>query len=116
MEQKVSNTAVRIGHNSITKAHRLYHDDSCQDLVIILSKETIKVHKAILCSRSDFFRVACKKSTFKEGEESVIDLSADDEDPIGNHPSPVRLMIEYFCTLDYEVYLPCSVWTKDTDG
>lgn len=88
------------------------------DLAIICGSDTHKVHKAIVCSQSEFFRLACRKRTgsvsdFKEAQSGVIDLPSreidahdtkseafkwdlDAEDPVC-----VRFMIHYFYHLDY---------------
>lgn len=84
---------------------RLYAEEDYKDLTIICGSERIRVHKAIVCSRCDFFKAACKKSSYKESRDSVIDLSADGEDAVGSHPSVVRLMIEYLYTSNYDVPL-----------
>lgn len=89
---------------SFTDHCRLWEDDESKDMTIISGEDKIMVHKAILSSRSDFFKAACAKGTFKEGQENVIDLSADDEGAPRNHPSPVSLMVEYLYTLSYDVW------------
>lgn len=43
----------------------MYNDEDYADLTIRSGSQTFKVHKAIVCARSDFFKVACKKSAFK---------------------------------------------------
>ncbi|KAI4846408.1 hypothetical protein E4T44_05077 [Aureobasidium sp. EXF-8845] len=76
------------------------------------------VHKAIVCSQSEFFRLACRKHTdsggnFKEAQNGVVDLpsrklntnSAKPEDfkwdLDAEDPKCVKLMIHYFYHLDY---------------
>ena len=53
-----------------------------------------------MCSKSDFFKAACRKDTFKEGTENTIDLSADAQ---GDDASIVQLMIKSLYILDYDV-------------
>jgi hypothetical protein len=88
------------------------------DLTIICGPDTHRVHKAIVCSQSAFFRLACRRHIesgreFQEAQSGVIVLpsreienngtesedstwDADAEDPVS-----VRFMIHYFYHLDY---------------
>ena len=91
-----------------------------------LGSSTFKVHKAVVCTRSDFFRAACRKDTFKvsthcaiptpickpcqlssrlsqEGRENVISI-VDDEGP--ENGKTVCVMIDFMYNLDYEVRSP----------
>ncbi|KAF2737119.1 hypothetical protein EJ04DRAFT_129332 [Polyplosphaeria fusca] len=66
------------------------------DFTIVCGERTWKVHKAIICPRSDYFARAV---TFgKEAEDKCIDLVEDD-------PEVVGLMLEYFYTGDYKVLI-----------
>ncbi|KAF4946278.1 hypothetical protein FGADI_11304 [Fusarium gaditjirri] len=65
------------------------------DLVISCGKDQYRVHKAIICPRSHFFKAACD-GKFKEAQTGTIDLP--DDDPIA-----VRMMIEY---LYHDAYVP----------
>ncbi|OCL12363.1 hypothetical protein AOQ84DRAFT_386177 [Glonium stellatum] len=65
---------------------------SFSDLTILCGPNEHKVHKAVICPRSEFFNAACRFG--KEAETGIITLSDDD-------PETVRLMIEYFYTLEY---------------
>ncbi|PCD23850.1 hypothetical protein BFJ63_vAg11781 [Fusarium oxysporum f. sp. narcissi] len=65
------------------------------DLVISCGKDQYRVHKAIICPRSDFLKAACD-GEFKEAQTGTIDLPDDD-------PVAVRMMIEY---LYHDTYAP----------
>ncbi|KAF5253945.1 hypothetical protein FANTH_1270 [Fusarium anthophilum] len=72
------------------------------DLTITCSKDQCRVHKAIICPRSKFFKAACD-GNFKEAQTSTIDLPDDD-------PVAVRMMIDY---LYRDTYLPTGVIHRD---
>ncbi|KAF4342500.1 amino acid transport gap1 [Fusarium beomiforme] len=65
------------------------------DLVISCGKDEYRVHKAIVCPRSHFFKAACDGG-FKEAHKGTIDLPDDDA-------VAVRMMIEY---LYHHTYAP----------
>ncbi|KAG5804747.1 hypothetical protein H9Q74_004426 [Fusarium xylarioides] len=65
------------------------------DLTISCGKDQYRVHKAIICPRSNFFEAACS-GEFKEAQTGEIDLPDDD-------PVAVRMMIEY---LYHDTYTP----------
>ncbi|EXL42130.1 hypothetical protein FOCG_15478 [Fusarium oxysporum f. sp. radicis-lycopersici 26381] len=67
------------------------------DLVISCGKDQYRVHKAIICPRSHFFKAACD-GKFKEAQTGTIDLPDDD-------PVAVRMMIEY---LYHDTYAPAG--------
>ncbi|TID23405.1 Leptomycin B resistance protein pmd1 [Venturia nashicola] len=48
------------------------------DMSITCKQKVFKVHKAIVCTRSSFFRNAMKNGTFTESESGNIDVSDDD--------------------------------------
>ncbi|KAG9647929.1 hypothetical protein KCU95_g15647, partial [Aureobasidium melanogenum] len=55
------------------------------DLTITCGSDTYKVHKAIVCSQSEFFKLACRKHTdfggeFKEAQSSIIEIPSRDLD------------------------------------
>ncbi|KLU84725.1 hypothetical protein MAPG_03764 [Magnaporthiopsis poae ATCC 64411] len=74
---------------------RLYQDADYSDLVLSWGGQDYKVHKAIVCPRSDFFAAACR-GDFGEAREGRISLSEDD-------PQVVDLMIYYMYHLDYDI-------------
>ncbi|KAM0269464.1 hypothetical protein ACHAPA_004029 [Fusarium lateritium] len=63
------------------------------DLTIICGKDRYKVHKAIVCPRSQFFKAAIS-GNFKEALTSEISLPKDD-------PVAVRMMVQYLYLDDY---------------
>lgn len=101
----------------------LYGNEKYADLTVIAGPRTFKVHKAVMCPRSAFFRAACKKDTFKvceahicatsrwlthrllqEGRENVIRLTTSAEDPEDSDDVKIlALMIEFMYYLDYSV-------------
>lgn len=46
------------------------------DVVVIVgpSKTKYNLHRVIICTKSPFFKAACKRNTFKEGQERTINL------------------------------------------
>ncbi|GAB1737758.1 hypothetical protein NU219Hw_g2166t1 [Hortaea werneckii] len=58
---------------------RLWEDRTHADLTIECHPRQWKVHKAILCSHSDFFKAACQPGRFKEGSDNVITLRSQAE-------------------------------------
>ncbi|OIW22532.1 hypothetical protein CONLIGDRAFT_587322, partial [Coniochaeta ligniaria NRRL 30616] len=71
----------------------LYKDGKYSDLTIVCGESTYRAHKAVLCTRSQFFAKACD-GAFQEASTGVIDLSQDD-------PQAVKMMMHYFYHLDY---------------
>ncbi|KAL6714131.1 hypothetical protein ACLMJK_008625 [Lecanora helva] len=65
------------------------------DLTLKCRDQTFKVHKAIICSRSDFFS-ACCWGNFKEAKSKCIDLSDDD-------PKLLSKLLDYLYALEYNV-------------
>jgi hypothetical protein len=63
------------------------------DLTITCNNKQWAVHKAVICSRSSFFDLACSRH-FRESKTGIIDLPGDDEDAVGE-------MIYYLYHLDY---------------
>ncbi|KAI1436273.1 hypothetical protein GGR50DRAFT_693274 [Xylaria sp. CBS 124048] len=64
------------------------------DLEILCAGKVYRVHRSVICPRSDFFTAACRGG-FKEAYEGKICLEDDD-------PRAVDLMIRYFYHLDYD--------------
>ncbi|KAI6833718.1 hypothetical protein KC315_g10044 [Hortaea werneckii] len=76
--------ALKVANDELALAvNKLWEDRTHADLTIICHPRQWKVHKAILCSRSDFFKAACQPGRFKEGRENVITLPSRTDDP---HP------------------------------
>ncbi|KAF1994640.1 hypothetical protein P154DRAFT_367263 [Amniculicola lignicola CBS 123094] len=71
----------------------LFECGKYSDLTIVCGTKRYSVHRAIVCSRSEFFDGACR-NPFKESESGVIDLTEDD-------PEAVEHMVNYFYHLDY---------------
>lgn len=46
-------------------AGSLFGDEEYSDLTITCGPHTFRVHKAIVCPRSDYFKAACRKGRFK---------------------------------------------------
>lgn len=71
----------------------LFECGKYSDLTIVCGTKRYSVHRALVCSRSEFFEGACR-NPFRESETGVIDLTEDD-------PEAVEYMISYFYHLDY---------------
>ncbi|KAK4245719.1 hypothetical protein C7999DRAFT_33934 [Corynascus novoguineensis] len=76
---------------------RLYSSGEYSDLVISCRREEYHVHRAIVCTQSEFFAAACRTS-FKEAQEGKVDLPDDD-------PRLVHIMIHYLYHFDYDLDL-----------
>ncbi|PCD21347.1 hypothetical protein AU210_016313 [Fusarium oxysporum f. sp. radicis-cucumerinum] len=81
-----------LGKLCAVSTQRLFDDGTYSDLTIVCDNHH-KVHKAIVCPRSEFFASACN-GPFQEGESSVIHLAEDD-------PFAVKAMLHYLYHLDY---------------
>ncbi|GAB7362809.1 hypothetical protein MBLNU230_g3112t1 [Neophaeotheca triangularis] len=57
---------------------KLYYSGEHSDLKVICGPYHFRVHKAVLCCQSDFFKAACKDGRFIEGSTGVINLKAID--------------------------------------
>ncbi|PNP79249.1 hypothetical protein FNYG_07325 [Fusarium nygamai] len=76
------------------------------DLTITCGEDQYRVHKAIVCPRSNFFKAACD-GKFKEAQTGRIDLPDDD-------PAAVRMMIKY---LYHDTYVPAgAIIHRDCNG
>lgn len=101
---------------------RLLISQEFSDLKIQCGKYSFSVHKPIVCAQSEYFRVACRKGTFKvtcviellvitpnswqEGESGIFELKATDSDGAGgddgcDDPECVMLMVHFFYHQDY---------------
>lgn len=86
----------------------LYESGEYSDLTVKCGLRSFKVHKSVLCPRSKYFATACRKGTFKEGQEGVITLKAVDNGPDADNdaaddPHAVEMMMEYFYRMDHKV-------------
>jgi len=109
-------------------ARSLFGNDEYADLTIVCGPLTFRVHKAIVCPRSAYFRSACRKGYFKvgiatctikraviprkltasqEGEEDLITLKASSTDSQVDNtgtddPEAITHLIYYLYNLDYK--------------
>ncbi|KAI0859964.1 BTB/POZ protein [Xylaria cubensis] len=70
----------------------VYSDGKYSDLTISCGGKEHQVHKALVCTRSDFFAAACRD--FTEGHKQVVNLPDDD-------PNAVEIMVYYLYHGDY---------------
>lgn len=71
---------------------KLWRTGQYSDLTITCNGSQWKVHKAIVCLASDFFKACC--NNFKEASSGVIDLPGDRADA-------VNALLKYIYTADY---------------
>ncbi|KAK8208933.1 hypothetical protein M8818_003896 [Zalaria obscura] len=55
---------------------RLLESGDYSDLIIKCGVDTYNVHKAIVCTRSNFFRIACREGTFKVTKPVMVTTTA----------------------------------------
>ncbi|KAI5211419.1 hypothetical protein AUEXF2481DRAFT_25775 [Aureobasidium subglaciale EXF-2481] len=96
----------------------LHKNGAYSDLKIVCGSTTYNVHKAIVCPQSDFFRVACRPDTFREGRTGIINIPATVGRDKTHYEKPIaaeefdwdldvetriaiKLMIHYFYHHDY---------------
>lgn len=72
----------------------LYKSSDYSDFKIICGNDVHKVHKAIVCSQSDFFAAACRFG--QEATNGEIRLQED-------KPALVKAMIQYLYHLEYDL-------------
>ncbi|KAK5074610.1 hypothetical protein LTR70_010116 [Exophiala xenobiotica] len=78
--------------------HWLQTSHAYSDLKLLCQDEVFQVHKAVICSRSQYFATSCKWG--KEGKlKEEIELKDDDSKLIG-------LMVDYLYQLEYDDLLP----------
>ncbi|KAI4718036.1 Arabinanase/levansucrase/invertase [Aureobasidium sp. EXF-10727] len=93
------------------------------DLTVTCGTDSYKVHKAIVCTQSEFFYRACKGS-FKEGQTGIIEIPARntkdcrseiDWDPDAEDPETVKHMMRYLYHQDYLETETCPAPGERTD-
>ncbi|PIA96380.1 hypothetical protein CB0940_10869 [Cercospora beticola] len=72
----------------------LFGDDRYTDLTILCSEHKWRVHKAIVCTRCEFFAKAVDDG-FQEAGAGVIDLPND-------HPNAIAAMLRFLYTDEYD--------------
>lgn len=97
-------------------------------MTITCGSDIYKVHKAIVCSQSDLFRIACRPAnddsngSFKEAKTGIIELPCRDMahshddiawDADAENPKAVKLMIHYLYHLDYLEVETAKLKTKE---
>ncbi|EAT77701.2 hypothetical protein SNOG_14849 [Parastagonospora nodorum SN15] len=78
----------------LTSVDNLLNSGEYSDLTIICGDETHKVHKAIVCSRCDFFERAERFPVGREAAEGTINLPEDE-------PKIIALLLEFLYTGEY---------------
>ena len=69
-------------HQSPAKlSPRLFECGKYSDLTLVCGMKRYSVHRALVCSRSEFFEGACR-NPFRESETGVIDLTEDDPEAV----------------------------------
>ncbi|KAI7265124.1 hypothetical protein KC345_g8569 [Hortaea werneckii] len=96
------------GQSALNDALRkLLETGEYSDLTIKCGDRTFKVHKIIICARSEYFAAACKPGAFKEGVTGTIELQSSSEpdalkdDSSLDDPKAVKLMIDFLYLDDY---------------
>ncbi|EFQ36275.1 uncharacterized protein GLRG_11420 [Colletotrichum graminicola M1.001] len=72
----------------------LYENAEYSDLTIASRHSEYRVHKSIVCPRSDYFASKCRELASKAATEGTLSLPDDD-------PQAVGMVIRYFYHLDY---------------
>jgi hypothetical protein len=87
----------------------LFKSEEFSDFTIKCGPYEFKVHKAVICAQSEYFKAACRSNSFKEGDAKLITLdTSDEDDPSCDDPEAVKRMIHFFYHLDYEVQNPAA--------
>ncbi|KAI6886829.1 hypothetical protein KC360_g1910 [Hortaea werneckii] len=111
--QQACSTRLEVGVKNLMKTPRLWEDRTHADLTIDCFPRQWKVHKAILCSHSDFFKAACQPGRFKEGRDNFITLRSQagvtDLDIVAlseyDNPEAINVLV-------YHLYHPNTDYTK----
>jgi hypothetical protein len=74
------------------------------DLTLACAETEFKIHKALVCPQSEFFST-CVKASFKEGQESRIELQE-------THPGIVALALLFMYTGGTDFDLFQQIWKK----
>ncbi|KAF2867319.1 hypothetical protein BDV95DRAFT_550982 [Massariosphaeria phaeospora] len=83
------------GSHLLVNIKKLYATSSYSDLNITCGDDTHQVHKAIVCSGSEFLARAVKFRVGKEHEDGKIDLPDDD-------PQTISILIKFLYEGDYD--------------
>lgn len=94
----------------LTLHGRLHGSKKYADLTVKCGEITTRVHKAIVCIRSEWFAKAVDDERFLEGREGVIEFKEES-------PRTVQWMLEYLYTGRYEVLFSGDGWAgKSVDA
>ncbi|KAK3634626.1 hypothetical protein LTR56_015206 [Elasticomyces elasticus] len=82
----------------------LYASGDFTDFEIVCGQRSIRVHKAVICAQSRYFRAPCGRQ-YAEGNIGRIVLKAigegDDDEESCDDPDAIKLMVDFFYHLDY---------------
>ncbi|KAK4201389.1 hypothetical protein QBC40DRAFT_61330 [Triangularia verruculosa] len=91
----------------ISSLKGLYSSGEYSDLMISCRGKEYQVHRAIVCTQSEFLAAACRVG-LKEAQEGKIDLPGDD-------PRLVHIMVRYLYHFDYDVKPQNEETNKDDE-
>lgn len=99
------------------RTRRLWRDKTHADLTVQCYPRQWRVHKAILCSRCEFFKAACEPGRFKEGSGNTITLRSrlESEDDNDNNDAEGCDDPEAINVLMYHLYHPSTEY-RDMDN
>ncbi|KAK3634316.1 hypothetical protein LTR56_015350 [Elasticomyces elasticus] len=82
----------------------LYASGDFTDFEIVCGQRSFRVHKAVICAQSRYFRAPCGRQ-YAEGNIGRTVLKAigegDDDEESCDDPEAIKLMIDFFYHLDY---------------